>query len=129
MPTPVIAYIEVSEQATKIHRAISKFCEERDLEIQALASTPQAAAQAVAAGTAGLVVAAVDPRNGLRHLVTVAHGQVVFVRHPRERLTVAGLFRRLFEHGKTPHEIAEMHDIDTTDVHQILRRGQPRPPE
>jgi hypothetical protein len=51
---------------------------------------------------------------------------VRFVREPRERLTVAGLFRRLSGQGKTPHEIADLHGINTTDVVQILRRGDTR---
>lgn len=126
---PVIAYIELSDQGTKLHRAITKFCEDRNFEIVTLAATPNAAAQAVAAGEADTVVAAVDPRNGLRHMVTIAQGRVVFVRPPRQRLTVARLFRRLFEKGKSPQEIARMHEMNTTDVRRILERGLPKPPD
>jgi hypothetical protein len=125
VPTSVIAYVPPVDTAARQQRAILEFARTHDLYIQVISSNPQACAQAVAGGLARVVLAAADPRNGLRNLVTAAGGSMRFVREPRERLTVAGLFRRLAGRGQSPHDIAEMHGLDTVDVREILRRSQP----
>lgn len=125
MPTPVIAYVPPDDPGRRQERAILRFAKMHDLAIQALCNDPQACARSITAGAAVVVLAAADPRNGLRHLVAGVGGSILFVREPRERLTVASLFRRLAGRGHSPHDIAEMHGLDTVDVREILRRGQP----
>lgn len=119
----VIVYIKPGPSDSQQEAAVVDHCRQRRYEGVARADDPDAAANLVRSGLAELVVAAFDPRDGLRHKVRVAGGQVEFVRQPRQPTTVALLFQRLLRRGKTESEIATMHEMNTTDVRQILLRG------
>ncbi len=119
----VIVYIKHGPSDAQQEAAVVEYCHQRDYEGVARASHPDAAASLVNSGLADLVVAAFDPRDGLRHKVRIAGGTVEFVRQPRQPTTVAILFQRLLRRGKTESEIAAMHEMSTTDVRQILIRG------
>lgn len=119
----VIVYIKSGPSDAQQEAAVVEHCRRRGYEGVARAHDPDSAASLVYSGLADLVVAAFDPRDGLRHMVRLAGGDVEFVRQPRQPTTVAVLFQRLIRRGKTESEIAEMHEMSTTDVRQILLRG------
>src|ERR1044072_6211850 len=79
MSTPVIVYIHPDDQSERQQKAILGHCAEHDLEILGSVATPEAAAQAVGGGISSVVIAATDPRNGLRSQVVAAGGEVRFV--------------------------------------------------
>ena len=123
MPTRrhVVAYIRDGADEKRQERLITKFCTQNDLLPVARAATPQAAAQVIAASPITTVVAVSDRHDGLRHLVHVAGGEVLFIR-VRDRLpSLREWLTRAVGHGATPSEIGRLVGEDTTDVRRLLR--------
>jgi hypothetical protein len=123
-------YIKPGPSHDQQEAAVVDHCRSHEYQGVGVAHDPDAAASLIQSGLAGLVVAAFDPRDGLRHKVRLAGGEVEFVRQPRQPTTVALLFQRLKRSGTTESEIAAMHEMNTTDVRQILLRalrGKPSP--
>jgi hypothetical protein len=122
---PVIAYIRHDGADEKRQeRLIVKFCNQHDLDPVARAATPQAAAQAVAAGAAAgitTVIAVSDRRDGLRHLVRVAGGDVRFIRAHERMPSLRDWLGRAVGRGATPSDIGRLVGEDTTDIRQLLR--------
>jgi len=128
MGTRVVVYIHPDEHEQKQQKAILGFCAEHDFEICGSARTPESAAQAVAAGISQTVVAATDPRNGLRSMVGVAGGEVVFVRERSRTPTLREFLGRAVNGGRTPSQIARLIGSETTDISELLNRlGLRRP--
>lgn len=122
----VIIYIKPGPSTEQQIAAVADHCNRQDYEGAARVHHPDEAAALIQSGLADLVVAAFDPRDGLRHVVRLAGGDVEFVRPPSQPTTVTSLFQRLLRRGKTPSEIAQMHDMDTGEVRHILERGERR---
>ena len=129
MSDRAVAYLTPGPTEGRQVRAIDLLCEELGLVYTTRATDIQACVRLIAAGHAQVVVAASDPRNGLRHLVTVAGGRVEFARTHARIPTLADWLRRALGRGATPHEIGDMFGESTTDVSRIMRElGIDRPP-
>lgn len=127
---PVVAYIRTDDDAQRQERLITKFCAQHDLQPVARAASPHAAAQVIAAGQITTVVAVSDRRDGLRHLVSVAGGEVRFIRAHERLPSLREWLGRAVGHGATPAEIGHLVGEDTTDVRRLLRElGLDRPRE
>jgi hypothetical protein len=119
--TPVIAYVRPDEPPLQL-AALLAYIEERGLTIVASCREPGPAAEAVTAGLASVVVASVDPRNGLRSAVAGAGGTLWLVRGRAHLASATDLLRLAVRRGRTPHEIADSLGADTTDVRELLKR-------
>jgi hypothetical protein len=129
MSDRAVAYLTPGPHEDRQIRAIYRLCEELDLTVTTRATDIEACARLIAEGHADVVVAASDPRNGLRHLVTVAGGRVEFARTTARLPTLADWLRRAAGRGVTPHQIAKAVGEDTTDVSRIMRElGLNKPP-
>lgn len=129
---PAIAYIEPGGNEARQQRAVLDLATRQAFNVVTICAEPGACAAAVAAGLAEVVLAAVDPRNGLREQVAAAGGRAVFAREPRMLPTLRDLLDRALRRGRTPHDIAELLDAETDDVSGLLRRlglRQPRRPD
>jgi hypothetical protein len=122
MRTPVIMYVEPDDTAERQHRHIIEYCEDRDLNVTSICESPAAAAEAVRGGIAQVVVAARDPRNGLRHAVTIAGGRVELVRDHNRLPSLRDFLARALRRGRTPHDIASGVGDETTDIAELLKR-------
>lgn len=129
MGTRVVIYIHPDQHEQKQERAIIGFCAEHDFEILGAARTPESAAQAVAAGISHTVVAATDPRNGLRSMVGVAGGEMLFVRERSRTPTLRDFLGRAVQTGRTPSQIARLIGSETTDISELLHRLGLRKPD
>lgn len=127
---PVVAYIHPDDSADKQERTLLKLCRERAFELRAVCNDPSACAQMVAAGLVGIVVAMVDHHVGLRHLVDVAGGNVVFAREHVRLPTLREWLARAVGRGASTRQIAQGVGEDTTDVARLLHMlGLQPPPE
>ena|SRR5690348_10347303 len=130
MDIPIVVYIHPDEgDEYKQERAILGFCAEHHLSILCSVTSPEAAAQAVHGGISGTVVAATDPRNGLRSLVGLAGGEVRFVRERSRLPTLRDFLGRAVKAGRTPSDIARAIGSETTDISELLKRLGLRKPD
>ncbi len=128
--TPVVAYIHPDGSPDRQERSLLKLCRERAFEIKSVCHDPDACAQLVAAGVAGIVIAMVDHRVGLRHLVSVAGGTVVFVRARTRLPSLREFLAAATGRGVSAHTIAQAVGEDTSDVTKLIRDlGLKPPPE
>lgn len=123
-----IALIRADEDEARQERLITKYCTEHHLRLVVRASTPQAAAQSVAAGEVDIVVAVSDRRDGLRHLIAVAGGTVRFVRERRRPPTVREWLAKAIGRGITPSAIGQHVGEDTEEIIRIMREYGIKPP-
>lgn len=127
MPRAVI-YLSPGSTEDRQERAVTQLCDALGLVVTARATTVDACVRLIADRLAEVVVAAADPRNGLRHKVTVAGGRVEFARQPVVRLpTLADWLRRAIGRGVTPHQIGRAVDESTIDVSRIMNELGIRP--
>jgi len=124
----VVALIRVDEDEARQERLITKYCTDHHLTPAFRASTPQAAAQVIAAHEADIVVAVGDRRDGLRHLIAIAGGTVRFVRERRRRPTVREWLARAASRGITPSAIGQHVGEDTEEVLRIMCEYGIKPP-
>lgn len=130
MTNRAVAYLTPGPTEERQTRDITRFCAAHDLDVTARATDVETCARLVASGLAEVVVAAADPRNGLRHRVTVAGGRTVFVREARGRIpSLADWLRRAAGRGVTPRQIGQAVGEDTTDVSRIMREFGIDPPD
>jgi len=122
MSTPVIVYIHPDDQSERQQKAILGHCAEHDLEILGSVATPEAAAQAVGGGISSVVIAATDPRNGLRSQVVAAGGEVRFVRERSRIPTLRDFLSRAVKGGRTPSDIARAIGSETSEISELLKR-------
>lgn len=126
----VIAYVNPDDVWERQIQAILGFTEEHDLSIAARCGLPAACAEAVTGGVAEVVVASVDPRNGLREAVEAAGGRLVLVRERSRNPSLRDFLARALGRGRTPHEIADLTGDTTGEVADLIRRlGLRKPPE
>jgi hypothetical protein len=118
---PAVVYVNPGPTAQRQQRAIVDWCTAHGYWVRAMCTEVCACEQAVRAGIARVVVAATDPRNGLRSRVAAAGGRVELVRANDRPPTLADLLRRAVTR-RSPHDIAHGLDMDTTDVSNIIRR-------
>jgi hypothetical protein len=115
-------YVQPDETAERQRRHIIEYCDTYDLDVRSICVSPAAAAEAVAGGIAEVVVAAQDPRNGLRHLVSEAGGRLDLVREHHRLPTLREFLSRALRRGRTPHDIAHGLGSETTDISELLKQ-------
>lgn len=121
MPTPVIAYVRPDEPSPQL-AALLKYIEERGFTIVATCREPRQAAEAIVGGLAEIVVASVDPRDGLRSAVAHAGGTLKLVRDRARAVSMRDLLRGALRRGRTPRDIARGLGADTTEVADLIKR-------
>lgn len=126
MPRAII-YLSPDSTADRQERAVTQLCDSLGLVVTTRATTVDACVQLIAARLAEVVVAATDPRNGLRHAVTLAGGRVEFARDRTRLPTLADWLRRAIGRGVTPHQIGRAVDESTIDVSRIMNELGIRP--
>lgn len=129
MGTKAAIYIHPDGNEDKQQRAVVDHCDRQGYDIASIANTPEAVAQAIADGHAEVVVAATDPRNGLRNLIAVAGGRTEFVRERSRAPTLRDFLNRAVQRGRTNHQIAEGIGSETTDITELLKRLGLRKPD
>lgn len=122
MGTHVIMYVEPDDTAERQRRHILAYCEGEDLDVRSVCVSPAAAAEAVAGGIATVVVAAQDPRNGLRALVAAAGGRVQLVRDQTRLPTLREFLAQALRRGRTPRDIAHAVGDETADIAELLKQ-------
>jgi hypothetical protein len=134
MATPAIAYIHPGADEDRQKRNILGYAHTHHLTLEVICSAPQSCAQAVAGGVASVVIASVDPRNGLRDAVTAAGGTLVLVRERSRVPSLREFLNGAVRQGKTPHDIARLTGDTTGEVARLferlgLRKPDDRPPK
>lgn len=128
MTRAVIAYVNPDDDRVRQVQAILDYIHANDQSIAARCSTPAACAQAISGGMAEVVVAAVDPRNGLREAVASVGGTLALVRERSRNPTLREFLSRAVGKGRTPHDIAHLIGDSTTEVARLIERlGLRRP--
>jgi hypothetical protein len=129
MTTPVIAYVNPGDAWERQINAILGYAAEHELAIAARCSAPDACALAVAAGVAAVVVASVDPRNGLREAIDAAGGTLRLVRERSRTPSLRDFLAKALGRGKSPREIAHLTGYTTGEVDDMIKRlGLRKPP-
>lgn len=126
---PVIELIRPDEDELRQERLISKFCAERDLKVTVRVQSIDAAAQVVAAGVVATVVAVSDRHDGLRHLISIAGGTVLFIRTRSRIPSLREWLTRAARRGTTPSQIGRAVGESTTDVRRLMRELGIQPPD
>jgi hypothetical protein len=122
MPDRAVAFLAPGPTDDRQRRHILRFCDARGYTMTTRTDDMYAAARLIAEGFADVVVAATDPRNGVRQLVESAGGRFEVAREPvRRPPTLADWLRRALRRGVTPHHIARAVGETTTDVGQVMR--------
>lgn len=129
MAKRAVLYLRPGATVNRQERAVTRLCDALGLVVISRASDPDVCAGLVADGLAEVVVAEVDPRNGLRHKVTVAGGRVAFARDKTHAPTLADWLRRAIGRGVTPRQIGHAVGESTTDVSRIMRELGIRRPD
>lgn len=133
-------YVQRGEPAGKQTTACLRYALSEHLPMRTIIP-PQAmdqAVQMVKDRTVNVIIVAFDSKMARQLAVDVEEfgGLVVYVHpvattiHPPKHSSVPAmdvLILRWYDAGRTPHEIAEELNADTTDVRAILRRGGRQP--
>lgn len=128
MGTRVIAFVNPDDVWDRQIQSILGFAEEHDLTIAARCAAPRACAEAVTGGVAELVIASVDPRNGLREAVEAAGGTLLLVRERSRNPSLRDFLGRALKRGRSPHDIAHLTGDTTGEVADLIKRlGLRRP--
>lgn len=129
MATPVIAYVNPDDVWERQIQAILGYVHEHDMTIAARCGLPGACAEAVAGGVAEVVVASVDPRNGLREAIAAAGGSLAIVRERSRVPSLREFLSLVLRRGKTSHDIAHLTGDTTGEVDELIRRLGLRNPD
>ena len=130
MGTRAAIYIHVGALASREQqqRYAQQYCERRGYEPTTLVNRPDDALNLVKDGFVDVIVCAYLPRDrhDLARLVAQAGGQLETARGSRVEYEVGKVIARLFDHGMTVGEIAEVTDKDTGEIRrELFRRGRP----
>lgn len=127
MPDRVVLYLSPGSEDRQ-ERAVARLCESLGLHITTRATNVDACVQLIVDDIADIVVAAADPRNGLRHRVSLAGGRILFARDRRQLPTLADWLRRAVGRGVTAHQLSEVFDEPTVEVSRIMQQMGIHPP-
>lgn len=129
MATPAIVYIHPGADEDKQKRLILDYAHANDLAPEVICSKPESCAQAVAGGVSDVVIAAVDPRNGLRDAISEAGGTLILIRERSRTPSLRDFLGRAASRGKTPHDIAHLIGDTTGEVAKLFERLGLRKPD